>query len=130
MRICSISHVNQWLQTICSFPIRFLQYVVCKSMVAISMFVPNTISAEFQSKSVITNPMFVHNVILAAFHMQSRGYKPYVCSQCDFCCISYAKQLLQIPCSFKMRLLQYFECKSVVINPMFVPYTISAAFRK
>ena len=30
--------------------------------------------------------------ISAVFRMQSSGYKPCVCSQCEFCCISHVKQ--------------------------------------
>ena len=41
---CSISHVNQWLQTLCSFPIRFLQYFASIAEVTNPMFVPNAIS--------------------------------------------------------------------------------------
>ena len=42
---CSISHVKQWSQTLCSFPIRFLQYLKCKSMITNRMFVPDAIVA-------------------------------------------------------------------------------------
>ena len=41
---------------------------------------------------------------------------------------SVTSQRLQTLCSFPMRFLQYFTCKSVITNPMFVPNTISAVF--
>ena len=82
---CSISHINQWLQTLCSFPMRFLGYFIRKSVVTIPIFVPNAISAIFR--------------------MESCGYKPYVRSQCDFCSISHINLWRQSLCSFPMQLL-------------------------
>ena len=35
------SHGNHWLQILCSFSMRFVQYPACKSLVANAMFVPN-----------------------------------------------------------------------------------------
>ena len=146
---CCISHVNQWLQTLCSFPIRFMQYSACKAVVTNPMSVPNAIFAVFRDNSVVTNPMFVPNAISVVFRMWSSCYKPYFRSSCDFCnisnvnqwlqtqcsfsmrflSISHINQWLQTLCSFPMRFLPYFTCKSVVTNPMFVPNTISALFR-
>ena len=71
---CIISHVNQWLQTLCSFPMRFLQYFICKAEV--------------------TNPMFVPNAMFVVFLMSSNGYKPHVRSKCMCCNILHVNQLL------------------------------------
>ena len=59
------------------------------------MFVPNSISVYFACKAVVTNLMFVPIPISAVFRMQIKGYKPYVRSQCEFCCISQFKQWVQ-----------------------------------
>ena len=114
---CSISHVKLWLQTLCALPMRVLWYFACGSLV--------------------TKPMFVSSPISVVFRMYISGHKPYVRSQYDFCCNSYVNQRLEIRCSFPIRflhdfpirLLQYFVCKYVVINPMFVPNPISKVFR-
>ena len=132
--------MNQRLPTVCSFPIRFLQYFKCKAVVAKPMFVPNAVSAAllhislvtkpmlvpsrflqyFGCKSIVSNPMFVPNLISAVFRMQINGYKPYVRSQCDFYRISYINRWLQILCSFSIRFLQYFVYKSTIVNPMLI----------
>ena len=49
---CSISNVKSWLQTLCSFPMRFLSYFAYKSVVTKPMFVLNTISALFRILTV------------------------------------------------------------------------------
>ena len=109
---CSISFINQWLQTLCSFPMRFRRYFACKSMVTHPMFVPNTISAVFQ-----------------AYVPSHCDYKSYVCSQCDSCRISHVNPWWQTLCSFLIWFVQYFACKAVVTNPMFVPNPISVIFQ-
>ena len=51
-----------WLQTLCSFPMRFLRYFECKSVVTSPY-------AVFRPKAVVTHPMFVSNAISAVFRM-------------------------------------------------------------
>ena len=52
--------------------------------------------------------MFVPNAISAVFRVYIGGYKPYVCSQYDFFCISDVNQLLQTLCSCPTWFLPYF----------------------
>ena len=47
--LCSTSHINLRLQTLCSFSVRFLEY--------------------FEYKSEVTNPMLVFRAISAIFHI-------------------------------------------------------------
>ena len=75
-----LSYINQWLQTLCSFPMRFLQYFTCKSMV--------------------TNLMFVPNAVSGVFRMHISGYTPHGRCPCDLCSISHVKQWLQTLSSY------------------------------
>ena len=107
--LCSTSHINLRLQTLCSCFVRFLQY--------------------FAYKSEVTNPMFVFSAISPVFRIQIWGYKPYVRFPCDFCNRSHINPRLQTLCSFWARFLLYFAYKSEVTNPMFIFSVVSVAFR-
>ena len=119
---CCISYINQWLQTVCSFPIRFLRYFACKCLFPIWFL------QYFACKSVVTNPMVVHNAMSVEFQMYSTGYKAYVRSQYDFCGISYIRLRLQTLRSFSVRFLQFFVHKSDIPNLAFLFSALSSCF--
>ena len=107
--LCSTSHINLRLQTLCSCFVRFMQY--------------------FAYKSEVTNPMFVFSAISRVFRIQIWSYKPYVRFPWDFCDLSHINPRLQTLCSFSVRFMLYFAYKSEVTNPMFVFRAISAIFQ-
>ena len=64
-------YVNQWLQTLCSFPMRLMHYFAYKSEITNPTFVSMRFLQYFVYKSKVTNPMFVLNVISAVFRILS-----------------------------------------------------------
>ena len=82
---CRSSYINQRLQTLCSFSVRFLLYFAYKSEVTNPMFIFSVVfSQHFAYKSEVTNPMFVFRAISGVFRIQTRGYKSYVHFQWGF----------------------------------------------
>ena len=114
---CRISHTNPRLQPLCLFSVQFLQYV--QTLCSFSM----RFLLSLAYKSQVTNPMFVFSAISFVFSIQFWGYKPYVRS------ISHTNLKLQTLCSCLLWFMQYFAYKSEVTNSMFVFRWISVAFR-
>ena len=59
---------------------------------------------------------------LSNIEIWGAGYFSVVHGVCSY-------ELAMVVCSFPMRFLRYFACKSVVTNPMFIPNAITPVVR-
>ena len=140
---CSMSQIQQCLQTLCSFLTRYLPYCVCNSVLTNPMFVPNAISAAIRT-DISDYKAYLRSWYYFQHDFNINRWLQTLCS-CPkrflqyfsinhwflmrFLQIYVINQWLQILCLFPMRFLGYFGCKSIVTNPMFVPNVISAVSR-
>ena len=100
IRFLHISPSYPRLQTLCSFSMFWVQYVVYKSKV--------------------THSMLVLDARSEVLRIQIMGYKPYLLSQCDFCNVSFTNLRVQRLRLSSIRCLEHFAYKSKVTNCMFV----------